>query len=136
MNADREVSSHYSVRAFSVALLAAALVGAQIAGVEHRIAHAPGSDQHRAHWQALLHDRNDEEHSREDHAHHVHDGGDEAPAHDCAAYDAATLGDGPPIASSKPAATPPPQSARSTGGNAVVDNCPHLPFHSRAPPRA
>lgn len=107
-------------RAFSIALLAVALVGAQGAGFEHRIAHAPGSDQHRAHGYALLHD-NDSDH---------------APVHDCSAYDAATLGNGPPIARSEPSAALPPQPTPTAIVNAVADNSPHLPFQSRAPPRA
>ena len=107
------------LRACSIALLAIALAGAQIAGVAHRIAHAPGLGGP-ASWQTLLQEQ---------------DGG-RTPAHDCAAYDAAILGDGPPLAQSAPASAPRVQHLHAAAFSAVFDSSPLLPFQSRAPPRA
>ncbi len=106
-------------RACSIALVAILLAGAQIAGVGHRIAHAPGIGG-QASWQTLLQEQ---------------DGGS-TPAHDCAAYDAAALSDGPPLAPPASASSPPTQHLNAAAFSAVADSSPHLPFHSRAPPRA
>lgn len=105
-------------RTFAIALLAVVLAGAQVAGVTHRITHAPGLGG-QASWQTQQNQ----------------DGG-RTPAHDCAAYDAATLADGPPLAQSASASTPPTQHLHAAVFSAVADRSPHLPFHSRAPPRA
>ena len=103
-----------------VALLALALVGAQIAGVAHRIEHAPTPSEHDGHAHGPSADQ--------DH------GG--SPSHDCAAYDAATLGDGPPLQIATQTSTRPAHVAIATIVSAVADTSPHLPFHPRAPPRA
>lgn len=122
------------IGAFSTALLAVALVSAQIAGVAHRIEHAPGSDlQHRL---ALLqYGENFDDHSHDGRAEQHHHG-DHTPKHDCAAYDAATLGNGPPLAQASPSLTAPPHLPVTAVFSTVADNSPHLPFHPRAPPRA
>lgn len=108
------------VRVGSIALLSVALVGAQIAGVEHRIDHAPGLGDQSAQWQAPLQQDQDN---------------DRSPAHDCAAYDAATVGEGPPLAQSAWTSDSTPESVPATMVSTVADSSPHLPFHPRAPPR-
>ena len=70
----RQLTEELSLsRACSIALLAVALFGAQLAGVAHRIEHAPGLGGHTTQWHASLQHDHDDDHS---------------PAHDCAAYDA------------------------------------------------
>ncbi len=108
-------------RACSTALLALALIGAQFAGVKHRIEHAPVLDDHSAY--ALL----EHDHDHED---------DRLPTHDCAAYDAAAVGDGPPLAQSRWISDPTPKALVAALVSKVADTSPQLPFHSRAPPRA
>ncbi|MBA2547238.1 MAG: hypothetical protein H0V16_02120 [Burkholderiaceae bacterium] len=107
-------------RAASVTLFAIALISAQSAGVSHRIWHAPWTQSQASSWPGLS--------SNDDH------GNDRG--HDCAAYDAATLADGTPSALPAPVAALPVHFTSATLNFAVTDNSPHLPFQSRAPPRA
>lgn len=120
-------------RAFSIALIAIALVGAQIAGLVHRIEHAPGWDASRTQRHAWVQYERGVD-IRVYYAQQPDDG--RTPRHDCAAYDAGTLGNGPPVAHFEPVAALPPQPILTAGASTVADNSPHLPFHSRAPPRA
>lgn len=147
-------------------VLAAFLLGAQFAGYAHRIAHpqvamgvgaapvesaratvgrATGSaasaggilaadDRGHAHGPAHGHDdERDHDHGHDRAGWSFGHGG---ASHDCAAYDAATLGDGPPIALAA-AAAPSPRVVRQAGGDlAAPAAAPRLAFHSRAPPRA
>lgn len=106
-------------RAISVALLTVALVGAQVAGLTHRVVHA-GLQGQTTVWQTLS----------------PQDKDGNGFAHDCAAYDAATLGNGPPLLQAAWSAAPLPPLVHATFHVAVADSSPNLPFHPRAPPRA
>jgi hypothetical protein len=116
-------------RLSSIALLALALASAQIAGVTHRVEHANL-------WADAEHadDRVDQSHDGDGHSHDQHPD-EQGPEHNCAAYDAATLGDGPPQAISQSQPHRPVHAAPIRCALLVADNSPHLPFHSRAPPR-
>jgi hypothetical protein len=92
---DRPATFGRGSRALLLAVLAIAIVGAQILGFAHRVAHGEGWPQRLA--LAHEHDgheagtdyRLDAAHAHDDHAAHAHDG----PAdHNCAAVDALTLG--------------------------------------------
>jgi len=107
-------------RAASVVLIAVALISAQSAGVSHRISHASWTQSQRLASNPLLSSGDDDR------------GGE----HDCAAYDVATLADGTASALPAPIAALPVHFISATIHFAVTDNSPHLPFHSRAPPRA
>lgn len=119
------------VRALSIAALAVAVAGAQIAGGVHRIEHAQKSSAPRAGWHASW----QHDHGADPVHLSAHEDG-RKPVHDCAAYDAATLGNGPPIARPLLLADPAPEAALTAAAFTVADNSPHLPFQSRAPPRA
>lgn len=108
-------------RAAVLVVLALALSVAQMAGHAHRIAHAHGQEHHdcaseHAHFFALF-----------------------APAdveHNCAAFDAATLGDGPPVAVAlkqgrEPVVAP---VVGASPAPSCIDCWPD--YLSRAPPRA
>ncbi len=123
----------------AVAWLALSMLAAQLAGFGHRIAHPHGlaggiaqvAPSNRGHAPQHLHHLG--------HVHHEHDaaaGGDVDGAHDCAAYDAATLGDGPPKPAVITAAAPPPSAALGPLGLTQPGSAPQLGFRSRAPPRA
>jgi hypothetical protein len=112
-------------RAVVTAVVALALLLAQWAGQAHRIAHPNDPEERVAPAWSLLHERSPG----------VDDGlGDTL--HDCAAYDAAALGAGPPLdasASALPCATPAPTPVAATRGPGSVDA---LGYSPRAPPRA
>jgi hypothetical protein len=141
-------------------VLAACLLGAQFAGHAHRIAHpqvalgvgpALGEASHAALSRAsgseasaqgaLAADAPGHDHDQ-GHAHdqgHVHAAwpfGHGDAGHDCAAYDAATLGDGPPLALAASAVLPPRVARHACGDRAAPAVPPRLAFRSRAPPRA
>jgi len=106
-------------RAISIALLSVALVGAQIAGLAHRVVHA-GPDGQSSISQAVP----------------PQDADGNWFAHNCAAYDAATLVNGPPLLQAAWSAAPPPRLVLATFVVTVADGSPNLPFHPRAPPHA
>jgi hypothetical protein len=148
------VSSRRSARLLAV-WLAVCLVGTQIAGLHHRIEHPLDA--------ALLdhdHGAATGSHRRGDAHAQAHTVGDHAAgalptgspsaqptaasqpegttlaAHHCAAFDAATLGDGPPAAHAATEA-PAPCVWRVDVAPAVLPSAgPRLAFRSRAPPRA
>ncbi len=107
-------------RAASVALIAVALISAQSAGVSHRIWHASWTQSQGPTSNSLLSFGDD----------------DRGSGHDCAAYDVATLSDGTASALPAPVAALLVHFISATIRYSVTDNSPHLPFHSRAPPRA
>lgn len=113
----RRPKSSLIVRAFA-ALLAVALVGSQVAGQVHRVKHAPVHAGQLVERALLF----------------AADGGNGS-QHDCAAYDAAALGDGPPVTHSVSTEAFLPCSVPTAQIVAVVGNLPHLPFQARAPPR-
>jgi hypothetical protein len=108
--------------------LAATMLVAQLAGLQHRIEHAGGAPLDHAPVFA------------------VHDHGEGAPVddhtdagrstHDCGAYDAATLGDGPPLGSDACRTTLRLPEAARIAHLAQPGSAPQLGFQSRAPPRA
>lgn len=109
---------HSTLAVALTAWLAVALVGSQIAGQIHRVEHVPAQAG---------------QFSEDALSIHADDG--DSSRHDCAAYDAAALGDGPPVAQSTFAAASLPRPVATAHFVAVADNSPNLPFHSRAPPR-
>ncbi|HEU0203791.1 MAG TPA: hypothetical protein VFR86_25560 [Burkholderiaceae bacterium] len=139
-------------------LVATALVTAQLSGLVHRVEHPAGTGSGApaapaalhamplgptaaAAYEQARHDRghDDVEHDgghAHDHAHHHADnaGSEGGAAHHCAAFDAATLGDGPPLASAVSVrtrqihSTPCARLAYLTTGVAA------LGYFSRAPP--
>lgn len=109
---------------------AATLLLAQWAGLAHRIEHPRDLEERVALAWSVLHER---EHGVD----HASDHGDGAPPHhDCVAYDAATLGIGPPLASAlgDDAARVGENTRRAEPARAA--RAPALAYHSRAPPRA
>lgn len=108
-----------------LAVLAAAVLCAQFTGAQHRIEHADrlAALARFVHAQAA---GSAESASLPE----------TAPWHDCAAYDAAALGDGPPAASAF-CSPPPAGAARFAGASTPAAPLPHaLGYLSRAPPRA
>ena len=110
-------------RALSIAVLAVVLVSAQIAGVAHRIRHAPGlgSGGQSAQWPALAQQ-----------AVQLDQDSKPSTSHDCAAYEAATLSNCPPSAKPAQTAASPkhlPQATFFSAARCVTA----LNFHSRAP---
>ncbi len=99
---------------------------AQLAGLQHRIEHAGGAPVE----QALV--------ALDDHSESgsAHDHGDpERSAHDCAAYDAATLGGGPPLGGDVCRMTLRLADVAQVAHLAQPGSAPQLGFQSRAPPR-
>lgn len=154
---------HNPHRAASLLLavwLAVCLVGTQIAGLGHRIEH-PAGDGRLHHGSAHHHEHGIVDDQAQDgdvcdHGAgaardapasgqpdatsepraHAHDDLDEHPTHHCAAYDAASLGDGPPVQSTT-AKLPAPASSRVVVEFALrICGATRLAFRSRAPPRA
>ena len=118
-----------------MALLAAALACAPLAGATHRIEHAGNlhSQPHDRHQhEAGEHEAHEHRALDDSDAHH---GGGQSPAHDCAAYDAVAFSDGPPIGALTHAFATQSRTSQSGAPCAFVKNSPLLWFHSRAPPR-
>jgi hypothetical protein len=122
-----------------LALIVAALLCAQLAGVRHRVEHAAhagvpaaaAGDHHAADGFGR--------HAADAHAGLDHDSHGEhgsSSLHNCAAFDAAMLGDGPPNAA--PATALAPDGAARFGSTTpcAVARTTALGYLSRAPPRA
>lgn len=108
--------------------LTVCLVGTQIAGLGHRIEHPTGDGR------PLLVGAHQHEHGLDDA--HAHDAVDLHAAHHCAAYDAATLGNGPPVWLASTQQPPPPTSGIAVEPEPRAGRASHLAFRPRAPPRA
>jgi hypothetical protein len=141
-------------RRLAAGWLALSLIVAQLAGLAHRVQHplppSAGVALERHAAQRPLGDA--EAHLCEqagDHAHppwaawlraavaagHAHDG-HEAPEHDCAAYDALTLGDAPPLALDPAAGTPLPAMRPAPIAERRSPAPLALAYRTRAPPSA
>lgn len=140
--------------------LAVCLVGTQIAGLGHRIEHPAGdgrlhqgSAHHHAYGIVDDHAQDGEvcDHSADaardarasglpdatsEPRAHAHDDRDEHEAHHCAAYDAATLGDGPPLLPATTTWLAAADSRVDVELAAQSGAATRLAFQSRAPPRA
>lgn len=100
---------------------------AQSAGHTHRIEH-PHDIEDRV---ALALDRIDHAHGPD-----ADSGHDTAEQHDCAAYDAATLGDGPPLSMAATAVAQVASERARLAQHVWLARAPALGYAARAPPRA
>jgi hypothetical protein len=156
-NASAMRFNHRLPAALAAAWLALSLLGAQTAGLGHRIAHPlgvagdvlahaglavdsparPARDAlrhgvHGGHAHEQVHDRAQAQ-AAQAHDHAAHHGDR---AHDCAAYDAAALGAGPPSLSALPAVLGDGGAALPCAVAQRAGVRPLLPWQSRAPPAA
>ena len=107
------------LRSLSVAVIAPALLCAQLAGLTHRVEHPRDAADQVAIAAELV--------AQSEH-------GSDA-QHDCAAYDAATLGGGPPLAADCGAPAQVASDRARVEFHAWVARAPVLGYASRAPPR-